>query len=423
MQRVCVRATSYEQLKGLGDRLSGVPPAAALELELSFSRKENLNLGTVKTFFRRAGLTERVRAVKYSCKRVLGTHLSPGSETPVSAELWPSSKPILPSSFWHNIFQHSLVELQITVRFPEYALKGIKAALRCGERICGTLRSLQVDRYNRQYSLPLFAITEFLAGLKLPCLSHLGFNAGVTGAFQGVCAYPQKEDLPLLQSFGGSRNPDGIFGLGKSSVHVAFVGPHYYASMAPNMAQLAASALGAGIKELHMTVSESGRTWEGPPLEFTRPSLSVLGFLALLSSLQQLSIKALTGQVLVKAEAINAITGLQTLALGAVTLEGDLTGPRLTQMVCLHNRTHYGGSSVLARPPPALTTVLVPGMLAAEVSQDVLGIEVPSMTKVVRACPGGPLWKVSSEACELWDWCSPNEGPIYGLVKAVRCRE
>ena len=84
-----MRATSYEQLKALGDRLSGVPSAAALELELSFGRKENLNLGTVRTFFRRAGLTERVRAVKYCCKSVLGTNLFPGSETPVSAELWP----------------------------------------------------------------------------------------------------------------------------------------------------------------------------------------------------------------------------------------------------------------------------------------------------------------------------------------------
>ena len=420
-----MRATSYEQLKGLGDRLSGVPPAAALELELSFGRKENLNLGTVKTFFRRAGLTERVRAVKYSCKSVLGTRLFPGSETPVSAELWPSPKPILPSSFWHDIFQHSLVELQITVQSPEYALHGLKAALRCGERICGTLRCLQVDcLYDLRGSLPLPAITDFMAGLKLPCLEHLGFDAGVTGDFQGVCAYPQKEDLPLLQSFGGSRNPeypDGIFGLGKSGIHVAFVGPQSYASMAPDMALLATSALGAAIKELHLTVSESGRPWEGPPLEVTRPSLSKLGFLGLLSSLQQLSINAYTGQVFIEADAINAITGLQTLALGAVTLKGDLTGPRLTQVVCLHNRTNYpGGATMLARPPPALATVLVPGMFAAEVSHYVLGIEVPSMTKVVRACPGGPQWKVS---CELWDRCNRNEGPIYGLVKAVRCTE
>ena len=135
MQHVHVRATSYEQLKALGNRLSGVPSAATLDLELPFGRKENLNLGTVRTFFRRAGLTERVRAVKYCCKSVLGTNLFPGAETPVSAELWPGSTKSQPAAFWHNLFQHSLVELQLAVLGPEHALHGLKSALRCGDRI------------------------------------------------------------------------------------------------------------------------------------------------------------------------------------------------------------------------------------------------------------------------------------------------
>ena len=54
VQRVYVRATSCEQLKGLGDKLSEVPPGAALELELSFGEERDLNLGTVRTFVRRA---------------------------------------------------------------------------------------------------------------------------------------------------------------------------------------------------------------------------------------------------------------------------------------------------------------------------------------------------------------------------------
>ena len=193
VQRVCLQATSYERLKGLGDRLTGVPSAAALELELSFGTKESLNLGTVRTFFRRAGFTERMRAVKYRCKCVLGTTLFPGSDTPISAELWPGYTNTQPAAFWRDLFQHSLVELQITVQEPRHALHGLKSALRGGHRICGTLRCLQVDRnYNWQPSLPMWGVTQFLAGLKLPCLAHLGFGAGVNDLFRKGCGWPQK---------------------------------------------------------------------------------------------------------------------------------------------------------------------------------------------------------------------------------------
>ena len=417
MQRVYVRATSHEQLKALGDRLSGVPSAAALELELRFGRKENLNLGTVRTFFRRAGLTERVRAVKYSCQSVLGTNLFPGVGTPVLAELWPGYNNSQPAAFWRNLLQHSLVELQLTVHDPEHALRGLKAALRCGDRICGTLRCLQVDRiYCWHKSLPMCEVTQFLAGLKLPRLVHLGSVVGVMHPFHSACEWPQKESVPVLQSFGGTQKLAGIFGLGMSGVRMSLMGALPFA----DMAAMAVSALGPAIRELHVTVEDFGAIWQGLPAAL--PFRSVLGFLALLKSVQQLSIKGWeSSQLHVRAEAINALTGLQSLALGHVTIEGDLTGPRLTQIVCLSLQTQL--LTVLARPPPALASILVPHMLDAVVPQAVLGVDVPWpwQTKVVRAWPGGPRWKVTHEACELHDWHSHR---LYRrLVRAVPCQE
>ena len=416
VQRIVVRATSYEQLKALGDRLTGSPSAAALELELSFGGTVIINLGTVRTFVRRAGLTERVCAVKYCCQSVLGANHFPGSETPVSAELWPSYMSLQSAAFWRILFQHSLVELQLTVHNPEHALHGLKSALRCGERICGTLRCLQVDSLARTRSLPMFEVTEFLAGLKLPCLTHLGFVGGVMSTFPSHCGWPQKDTLPMLQSFGGTRRPDGIFGLSLSGVYIMSL---VDALPLADMAAMADSALGPAIKEAHVRVRDFEATWEGLPA--ATPFCSVLGFLALLKSVQQLSIDDWQGiHVHVRAEAINALDGLQKLALRQVTLEGDLTGPRLTQIVCLSLRTRL--VTVLARPPPALTSVLVPHMLTAVVPRTVLGFDIPSKTKVVRACPGGPRWKVSSESCELWDWHYINcPRPLTRLVVAVPC--
>ena len=422
VQHICVRATSYKQLKGLSDRLSGIPSAAALELGLSFGRKESLNLGNVRTFIRRAGLTERVRAVKYCCKSVLGTTLFPGRETPVCAELWPGYTNSQPAAFWRILFSHSLVELQITVGDPEHALHGLKSALRCGERICGTLRSLQVDRiYNRQVSLPLSAVTDFLAGLKLPCLEHLGSFNGVTHCFTRGCEWPEKGNLPTLQAFGSTRKPAGIFGLGRSGVHFS-LGCNF-GGIVPlaDMAAMANSALGPATKELHITASRIDAVREG--LMAAVPFGYEHG-IALLSCVQQLSIKGgwEHHQLLVRAEAINAFKGLQKLALGGVTLEGHLTGPCLTQIVCSSRRTQL--LTVLARPPPALTSILVPHMRNAVVPRAVLGIDVPRVTEVVRACPGGPRWKVSHESCKLWVWeweCMVciDELCIDGLIKAV----
>ena len=161
-----------------------------------------------------------MRAVKYCCRSVRGTKLFPGRETPVSAELWPRYKSSQPAAFWRDLFHHSLVELQITLCDPMQALHSLKSALRCRDRICGTLRCLQVDYLNRG-SLPMCVFTAFFAGLKLPCLEHLGSNAGVAQPFQcGSIGWPQKESVPMLQSFGGTRKPDGIFGLGRSGVHM-----------------------------------------------------------------------------------------------------------------------------------------------------------------------------------------------------------
>ena len=342
---------------------------------------------------------------------MLGTSLFPGVDTPVSAELWPGYS--YSQAFWRNVFQqHSLVELHISVQKPEHALHSMKAALRCEERICGTLRCLQVDCLSDdwQYSLPLSAVTGFLAGLKLPSLRHLGFDAGVRDCFRVFSsAYPQKEDMPLLESFGGNREPDGIFGLDRG-VHMFFGGPQHFSNMGP----LATSALGAGIKELHITIDDIEMTWEG--ILTTKPPHSVLDFLTMLPSLMQLSIKAWTGQVLVKAEAINAITGLHTLALRDVAIKGYLTNPHLTQLVCLSAGTQL--LNVLARPRPALASVLVPYHTHDTwLPQLVLGISISSKTNVVRACGGGPHWKVSSKPCMLWD--SHKNSAINRLLEVV----
>ena len=65
----------------------------------------------------------------------------------------------------------------------------------------------------------------------------------------------------MLQSFGGTRKPAGIFGLGRSGVHMSLVG----ALPLADMAAMADSALGPAIRELHITVSDIERTWEGLP--------------------------------------------------------------------------------------------------------------------------------------------------------------
>ena len=406
-----MRATVPEQFKSLVKRLSGVPSAAALELELSFGKHFDLHLGTVRTFFLRAGFTERVRAMKYCCRSVLGTNLFPGRETPVSAELWPAFKSPQPEAFWLGLFHHSLVELQVTMWDLVHALHTLKVALTGRDRICGTLRCLQVD-YAQTGSLPMCVFTAFLAGLELPCLVHLGSNAGVAQPFQtGSIAWPQKESVPMLQSFGGTRNPEGIFGLGRSGVHMSLTGALPFAGMAA----MAHSALGPAIRDLHVTVEDFEPTWEGVPAAM--PFRSVLDYLALLKSVKHLSIIGWEGnQLLVRAEAINALDGLQKLALKDVTLEGDLTGPCLSEIVCASLQTQL--LTVLARPAPALTSILVPHRVSAVVPQAVLGIDVPWGTAVMRACPGAPAWKVSHGACFF-----RIHRNVHGLVTAVPCQD
>ena len=407
VQRLVVRAMSLEQLKDLSNRLSGIPSSVALELEL-FGRKEVINLGTVRTFFRRAGLTERVRAVKYSCRSVLGANLFPGSETPVSAELWPSHTKSLPAAFWRNLFQHSLVELHITVEKAEHALHGLKSALRCGERIRGTLRCLQVDSLAGAHVLRMFEVTEFLAGLKLPCLTHLGFAGGILFPWSSR-GWPQTESLPMLHSFGGTRKPDGIWGLSRSGTHINF--DFDSAHCVGRMAALAGGALGPAIREPHTTKQSMAVT-------DNCAACSALGSLALLTSLQHLSFTGgQVGLLRIRADVINTLSGLQTLALKDVTIEGYLTGPRLTQIVCLSLLTRL--LTVLARPPPALTSVLVPHVPTDVVPQAVLGMHVSVWTEVMRACPGGPGWKVSFESCELLDWHHMSPRHFTRLLKAV----
>ena len=458
VERVCVRATTHMQLEDLDDRLSlsGVPSAAALELDLSFGRNQDLYLITVWDLL--AGLTERVRAVKYCCRNVFGTHrilgveTFPGRDVPVFAELgpahtssqpaslwqlWPAQTCSQPEFSWQTILHHSLVELQITVSDPEAALRSLKYALRRRrDRFCGTLRCLQVNHIDNWPCLPMHVFTEFLAGLELPCLVHLGTNNAVTQPFQSMLEWPQKESVPMLQSFGCTRKPKGIFGLGRSGVHmplervddalaeVAAIADalgvattdfniHYVNNVLTGMAAMADSALGPAIRDLHVRVKDLEATWEGVPAAM--PFHSLLGFLATLKSLQQLSIKGLEGsQLLVRAEAINVLDSLQTLALKRVTVQGDLTGPRLTEIVCLDLQTQL--CTVLARPPPALASILVPHEGHEVVPRAVLGIDVPRVTEVVRACPGGPCWKVSHETC----WCRSHYR-VCGLVTAVPC--
>ena len=386
VEHVCVRATTNKQLRALGDRLSGVPSAAALELKLSFGKSEEFYLDSVKAFFRRAGLIERVRAVKYCCQSVHGADLFPGRETPVFAEVWPDHTSCQPAAFWRSLLHHSLVELQITVREPDDALLSLSFALTRGDRICGTLRCLQVDCIHEWPPLPMSVFTKFLAGLELPRLVHLGTNVGVARPFQSIWKWPQQESVPMLQSFGGTRKPDGIFGLSRSGVHMPLEDEEIADALGvattdlslmdvkiflTDMAAMADSALGPAIRELHVSVKDFEATWEGIPAAL--PFRSVLGFLTLLKSVQQLSLIGWERtQLLVRAEAINALDGLQKLALGRVTIEGDLTGPCLTQIVCLSLQTQL--RTALARPPPALASILVPHELNAVVPQAVLGI-------------------------------------------------
>ena len=148
------------------------------------------------------------------------------------------------------------------------------------------------------------------------------------------------------------------------------------------------------------------------------PVCSVLGSLALLKSVEQLHIKGCEGaQLLVKADAINALSGLQKLALEDITLEGDLSGPCLTEIVCSSLKTQL--LTVLARPPPALASVFVPYKLNAVVPHAVLNIHAPRGTAVVRACPGWACWKVSHET----HGSQSNRRHGRGLVRAVRCQD
>ena len=420
VQHVYVRATASKQLRAIGDRLSGVPSAAALELELSFGRNGVLNLDTVRSCFSCAGLTERVRAMKYCCKSVSGTKVFPGRETPVFAELWPAFQSSQPAAFWRSIFTHSLVELHITLPDPEQALRSLKGALRGGHRICGTLRCLQVDSTDRSRpSLRMHVFADFWTGLKMPCLEHLGCELGVVHQFVPVQGWqwPQTENLPTLQSFGGTRKPDSIFGLGGSGVHLSLISVNdAQADMAAvaDMAALADSALGHAISEVHATAKDFDAPWEGIPAAM--PFTSVHGFLTLLGSLQLLDVKGwVQRQLLVRAEAINALSGLQKLALKDVTLEGDLTGPCLTEIICSSLQTQL--LTVLARPPPALASILVPHKLNAVVPFAVLGVDIPWATAVVRACPGAPCWKVSHET-----YGAQGDRRGRGLVRAVPCR-
>ena len=216
----------------------------------------------------------------------------------------------------------------------------------------------------------------------------------------------------MLQSFGGTRKPVGIFGLGRSGVHIALV----CAIPLDGVAAMADSALGPAIRELHFTVSNVEWAWEQFPAD--TPFHSVPGFLALLSSVQQLSIKGWgVSQLLVRAAAINALNGLEKLALRRVTKDGDLTGPCLTQFVCSSLETQL--PTVLARSPPALTSILIPHRLNAVVPRAVLGIELPKVTEVVRGWPGAPPWKVSHESCKLRVWEGHDYVPIVGLIKVV----
>ena len=428
VQSVLVRATSYAQLLSLPQRLTGVPSAAALELQLCFSRHEEINLGMVRTIFCEAGLTKRVRAVKYRCKAVLGSVVFPGAAVPVAADLWPGACYPRTPRFWRTILRHNLVELQLTIyapgRQPDFGLHSLNAALRCAERTCRTLRRLQVDNGFWQALLPMNEVIACLSGLKLPCLTCFGSQGGVKHSFLSGYALPQKESVPALQSFAGTQKPADLFGLRGSGVHLSLLGDLPY----DGMAALADSALGPAIRELYITVDTIG---EGvfsciDILQATTPLHSAFGCLAMLPSVQHLSIKGRDDQqLLIRAGVINALTGLKLLALTHVAVEGDLIGPYLTQIVCpsLHTRL----PSVLARPPPALTSILFP-IMADEVDfAAVLGIRLPQKmghwppSMPVSACPGGPRWMISYDIYTISHSYNQTDGKI--LTKAVRCMD
>ena len=263
LQSVLVCATSCTQLLRLRERLTGVPSAAVLELELLLNKGEKLNLCAVKTMICQAGLIERVHAVKYTCKAVHFSVVFPSAAVPVAADLWPSSSPT--PRFWRSLFTQNLVELRLTVRGnarePEKSLWNLADALSCAEHTCANLRCLQVDNSSTWMPpLPMIEVKMLLSGLKLPRLTHLGFAGGVLHGFDtshAMWGWPQKGSMPMLQSFAGTREPADLFGLGGGGLHVFLKGALPYAGMAA----LADSALGPAIRELYITVEDT--IWEG----------------------------------------------------------------------------------------------------------------------------------------------------------------
>ena len=143
---------------------------------------------------------------------------------------------------------------------------------------------------------------------------------------------------------------------------------------------------------------------------------SVHGFLALLKSVQQLSIKGWEGQLLVRAEAINALDGLQKLALKDVTIEGDLTGPCLSEIVCASLQTQL--LTVLARPPPALASILVPHVLDAVVPKLSLALMYPGAPQLCARALGRLLGRSRMSPA-----ASNSHRHVHGLVRAVPCRD
>ena len=430
VQSVLVQATSYAQLLSLGQRLTGVPSAAELELQLSFSRYESINLGKIRTIFCEAGLTKRVRAVKYRCKAVLGSVVFPGAAVPVAADLWPDACYPRTPRFWRSLLRHNLVELQLTIyapgRQPDFGLHSLNAALRCAERTCRTLRCLQVDNGFWQEPLPMHEVIACLSGLKLPCLTYFGSQGGVKHSFHSGYALPQKESVPALQFFAGTQKPADLFGLRGSGVHVSLLGDLPY----DGMAALADSALGPAIRELYISVEDTigdGLYLYGEFLQATTPLRLAFGFLAMLPSVEHLSITGQDSQQLViQAGVINALTGLKILALTRIALEGDLTGPNLTQIVCPSLQTRL--RSVLARPPPALTSIFVP-IMAYEVDfAAVLGIRLPQEgmghwppPMPVSACSGGPRSMISRDIYTISHSYNQTDGKV--MTKAVRCMD
>ena len=373
----------------------------------------------------------RLCFLRYCCKTVRGTAHFADVSTPVSVELRPGLQNSLSSFCFQKLMQHNLVELQLTVEFPQWALRDLKSALRQAGHTCGTLRCLQVDVIigwgTSCLAIPL-PMALFLSGLKLPRLVHLGFLGGVQhpygayGDFPSSCAWPQRESVPMLQSFGSTREPADIFGIWNCGAHVSFVGPESSALCSASMAAMARSGLGPAIRELHITMSgDAGTLWP-----------SAMGLLKELPSVRRLSLLhdmyTEDSWPHIRAEDINALDALQDLALGYVMLDGALTGPCLTQLVCLRiadalhpclteivcEGLHKQIPAVLVRPPAALVSILV--------VQRCRGLE-PEQYRywdTVLACPGGPCWKLSHETSELWDW--HDYSTLSGLVKAMPCK-